>query len=127
MSVDGVPEPGPRPEEFEFPFVAAGVALAAIEEAVSELQAAVSVHEDAVVTARVDFEGETRHSFDEGFSDLLSRIGAGIRQLQAQREDLSDDITEARRRQEASIDATADWGQAVQRYREAQAAQLTQP
>lgn len=124
---DVLPDPGPRPEAFAFPFVAASSALAAIEEAVAELQAMASVHDDAVAGAHVDFEGETRRSFDQGFAQLMSRADAGIRQLQAQRDQLADDIAEARRRREASLDATADWDQAMQRHQEAQASAAAQP
>jgi len=127
MRADGLPDPGPRPEAFTFPFAAASAALAAIEEAVAELQAMVSAHDDAVGDARIDFEGETRRSFDRGFAQLMNRTDDRIRQLQAQRDDLADDIVEARRRREANLDATAEWGQAVQRYQEAQASGAVRP
>lgn len=113
-----MPDPGPRPEAFAFPFAAASAALAAVEEAVAELRATVAVHEDAIVAARVDFEGETRRGFDRGFAQLMGEIAATIGRLQVQSDHISDELAEARRRREASLDATAEWGQAMQRYEE---------
>lgn len=110
---EGAPDPGPRPEEFAFPFAEASAALAAIDRAVTELLAMIQVHEEAVDGARVDFEGETRRSFDRGFAELLAQVDGGVRRLEAQRDQLEGDIEEAHRLRDASLDAVTEWNRAV--------------
>ncbi len=109
----GVPDPGPRPEEFAFPFAEADAALAAIDQAVTELLGMIQVHEQAVGGARVDFEGETRRSFDRGFAELLAQADGGVRRLEDQRDQLEGDIEQAHRLRDASLHAIADWHRAV--------------
>ncbi len=106
---EGVPDPGPRPEEFAFPFAEANAALAAIDQAVTELLALIRVHEEAVIGARVDFEGETRRSFDRGFAELLAQVDGGVARLENQRDQLEGDIEQAHRLRDASLNAIADW------------------
>lgn len=113
------PHPGPRPEEFRFPFDEAEDALAAIEDAGAEVRAMVSAHEDAVVGARVDFEGETRAGFDQGFEQLMGEAEDGRRRLEAQYDELADDVATARLRREASLDERAEWERALDRYQQA--------
>jgi uncharacterized protein YukE len=120
---EGAPHPGARPLQFQFPFAEAEDALAAIADAIAELQSMVSVHDSAVVSARVNFEGQTRDGFDQGFEQLMAETDSGIQLLENQRSDLEDDIQTAHRRQADSLDAIEDWGQAMQRYREASALQ----
>lgn len=117
----GAPHPGPQPDLFRFPFAEADDALAVIEDAGAELRAMLSAHDAAVVGARVDFEGETRDGFDAGFAQLMDEVDGGIQSLDAQRDQLADDIELAQRRQEASLDARADWDRAMDRHREAEA------
>lgn len=114
---DDVPSPGSRPDDFRFPFAEANAALVAIEDAVAELQAMVAVHEGAVTGAHVDFEGETRTGFDQGFTALLGQVDAGVRRLESQHDQLADDIDEARRRRQDSLEAIGDWNRAMDRSR----------
>jgi hypothetical protein len=114
---DDVPHAGSRPDDFRFPFAEANAALAAIEDAVAELQAMVAVHEGAVAGARVDFEGETRTSFDQGFTTLLGQVDTGVRRLESQRDQLADDIDEAQRRRQDRLEAIGDWNCAMDRSR----------
>lgn len=116
MSLGGPPHLGARPEAFEFPFAAAGVALAAIEGAVVELRALLALHEDEAAGARVDFEGEARSGFDSGLQELMAEISALTARLQRQWDELSDEVAEARRRREASLDAAESWDQALRRH-----------
>lgn len=114
--MEAVPHPGPRPEAFAFPFAAAAAARAAIDAAADELGGLIAVHSDAVAVARVRFEGETRRHFDRGFAELLGEVQHGLAGLRAQSDALGDDLDEARRHREHSLDALAGWTHADQAH-----------
>lgn len=108
--------PGPRPEEFDFPFAQAAAALGAIEDAAAALADMVSAHERAVTDVRVNFAGQTRDGFDQGFAQLVDRARTAVMALETQRDQLEDDIAAARLRRDQQLDAIADWGRAVQQF-----------
>lgn len=110
--MEAAPHPGPRPEVFAFPFAEAAAARAAIDAAADELRALLAAHEDAVAGARVGFEGETREHFDRGFAQLMGEVDQGVAALRAQSAALADDMDEARRRRERSLDELAEWTRA---------------
>lgn len=119
--MEAVPHPGPRPEVFAFPFAEAAAARAAMEAAADELRGLLAVHSDAVAGVRIGFEGETREHFDRGFAQLMAEVEHALAQLRAQSHALADDIDDADRRREHSLDALADWTRADAAHRAATA------
>lgn len=113
------PHPGPRPHPFEFPFTEAQAALAEIEACASEVGDTIDRHDSAVGPLRIDFEGETRSSFDRAFEQLLGEVDDGQRGLLTQRDGLQDAIDEARRLREASLDAIDEHDADLRGYEDA--------
>lgn len=114
--MEAVPHPGPRPAAFAFPFAEAAAARSAIDAAAADLRGLLAVHSDAVTVARVGFEGETRRHFDRGFTQLMAEVDRGLGALRASSDALADDIDEAHRRREHSVDALADWTRAEESF-----------
>jgi hypothetical protein len=108
--------PGPRPPEFDFPFVEAVAVLGAIDDALGALADVIGAHEWAAADVRVNFAGQTRDGFDQGFAQLMDRARAAATALAVQRDQVEADIAVARRRRDQQLDAIADWGRALQRF-----------
>ncbi len=110
------PHPGPAPDPFEFPFVAAKDALAELDDAVAVLRTGVERHARASSIVMDGFEGRTADEFRAALAGQLDAIDDHIATLNRLRDDLEDDIAAARRRQETAIEARADWSQRMDSY-----------
>lgn len=109
--VDGplMPHPGPRPVSFEFPFEEARSAARMIGEVIEDLHTLVRRHQEAVVCARVGFEGRTRQEFDVLFDQAMRVWELKIVALEGQLDELETDIVRAERRREERETTLAEW------------------
>ncbi|MGH8905302.1 MAG: hypothetical protein ACRD0K_01995 [Egibacteraceae bacterium] len=106
-----VPDPGPKPGLFEFPFAQGRAAINAIDDAVVDLRGLVGQHEAAAAYARVGFEGQVREQFDQIFNESMGAWEGKTAILEGQRDELEAALAEAQRRLQASEDAIAEWQQ----------------
>jgi hypothetical protein len=100
---------GPRPEPLWFPFDAADGALDAMTNLCEKWQACVRTHEDAVVPARIDFEGRVRQEFDQNFNQAMDDIRNIEGLLQGDIDALGELIKHASRVIEARNQEIAEW------------------
>jgi hypothetical protein len=113
----GLPRhPGPAPTEFRFPFAEAAAAQAAIDGLVDDIASMLSVHRSAVVSARVDFSGQTRQEFDAAFESVTGELDSAKSSLDADAAALEDAIATARIRRQSSLDAIAEHSRAMSSY-----------
>jgi len=113
------PHPGARPAALHFPFGAAREALGAMNALVGDLKACRDAHEEAVVPARVDFEGRTRDDFDTAFTDAMGALDDHIQTLEGERDALEDHIADAERAIEARQDSIDQWESDIDAWRAA--------
>ena len=66
---------------FVFPFALAHTAVTEMEELAARVRSLVNVHDAAVVTAEVDFEGETRVRFDRDLAQQMDMLQSFARML----------------------------------------------
>lgn len=116
------PHPGSQPELFEFPFAEAKVAMAEIDATMAALRSGIDRHASAATTAMVGFDGRTADEFRAALTRQLDALDAHVGALDRAFGDLEDDIAEARRRSEASLDARALWSREMDDYEAAVAA-----
>lgn len=104
------PHPGAPPDAFEFPFAEAAAARRATQDLADELRTLRHVHADARdrVEAGV-FEGRTATRFRMRFDQLMDDLERHVRVLDAQAEQIDDDIRQAHRRQQAYEAAFLRW------------------
>lgn len=108
--------PGPQPELFEFPFAEAKTAMTQIEATMGALSEGVDRHASAASAAVVGFEGRTAREFQSALARQLDAVTAHVGALDRALSDLEDDVAEARRRAEASLDARALWSREMDDY-----------
>jgi len=113
------PHPGPRPTDFEFPFVEARAAIRALQDCADRLVETVGTHRDAAAHATVDFEGATRREFEQTLGDATDDLDRVVQRLREQAGDLEDTVTLAEQRRAASLDAISSWNRALSAHRDA--------
>lgn len=124
MPADPPPHPGPRPDDYEFPFALAEEAKARTQALIDEMSALRDTHNDAYDTATDGFQGEAASAFADSFDSSMCRVRQYITYLRYELDDLEEAIRRAHDQQEARDAAIAGWQTAKSRYDDYLASQV---
>lgn len=125
--MSAVPDLGPRPEPFEFPFAEASSALQATNELIDDLRSMVSTHTAAAGAARVGFAGAAREQFDTGLEASLEAVEDQVVTLNRDAGALEAMIREARHRRTMSAEAIATYDAALRAHQASLASPMSGP